>query len=278
MECGSMYREGGPPALRPVGETQFVGGVAARSASGLYGEARLCAGIVGHADLAAGEAVAEVLEAHLASGGGRFRGIRQSCSWDADPDVLGPLARGEGGLYRRPAFRDGFARLAPLGLTFDAWLLEPQLPDLIDLARAFPATPTVLDHVGTPLGVASYAGRREERFGVWRENIRALAASPNVRVKLGGLAMVFAGFPSFMSSPPASSSQLAAEWQPYIETCIDAFGADRCMFESNFPVDIGSCRYDVLWNAFKIIAAGCSVDEKAALFSGVAAETYRLEI
>ena len=278
VECGSMYRAGGPPAMRPVGETEFVGGVAAMSASGLYGEARACAGIVGHADLTQGDGVVEVLEAHIAAGGGRFRGIRHSCSWDADPDVLGPLARGESGLYRSPRFREGFARLAPLGLSFDAWLLEPQLPDLIDLARAFPATTIVLDHVGTPLGIASYVGRREERFGAWRENIRALAGSPNVRVKLGGLAMPFAGFASFMSSPPAPSAQLAAEWRPYIETCIEAFGAERCMFESNFPVDIGSCAYDVLWNAFKIVAAGCSAEEKAALFSGVAGKTYRLEI
>ncbi len=278
VECGSMYRADGSAAMRPVGETEFVNGVAAMSASGRYGEARACAGIVGHADLTLGDAVAEVLEAHLAAGGGRFRGIRHSCSWDADPEVLGPLARGEGSLYCQPGFRQGFARLAPLGLSFDAWLLEPQLPDLIDLARAFPETTIVLDHVGTPLGIAGYAGRREERFGVWRENIRALAASPNVQVKLGGLAMAFAGFPSFMSSPPASSAQLAAEWQPHIETCIEAFGAERCMFESNFPVDIGSCGYDVLWNAFKIVAAAASPDEKAALFSGTAAKVYRLEI
>jgi len=278
LECGSMYRASGAPSMRPVGETEFVNGVAAMSASGRYGEARACAAIVGHADLTLGEGVTPVLEAHIAAGGGRFRGIRQSCSWDADPGVLGPLARGDGGLYRSAAFRDGFARLTPLGLSFDAWLLEPQLPDLIDLARAFPATPIVLDHVGTPLGVAGYAGRRQERFGIWRDNIGALAKSENVSVKLGGLAMVFPGFPSFMASPPAASAQLAGEWKPYIETCIEAFGPRRCMFESNFPVDIGSCDYDVLWNAFKRIATGCSADEKAALFSGAATEFYRLEI
>jgi predicted TIM-barrel fold metal-dependent hydrolase len=188
------------------------------------------------------------------------------------------LARGEGGRYLLPQFRAGFAKLAPLGLSFDAWLLEPQLPDLIDLARAFPDTTIVLDHVGTPLGIAAYAGRREERFGVWRDNIRALAGSANVRVKVGGLAMAFPGFDSFMSSPPASSTQLAAEWKPYVETCIEAFGTGRCMFESNFPVDIGSCDYDVLWNAFKHLAAGCSADEKAALFAGTATQVYRLEI
>src|SRR5450432_3849840 len=224
MECGSMYRAAGPASMRPVGETEFVNGLAAMTASGRYGEARACAGIVGHADLGLGDDAVAVLEAHIAAGGGRFRGIRHGGSWDADPAVLGPLVRAGEGLYRSPRFREGFARLAPLGLSFDAWLLEPQIPDLIDLARAFPATAIVLDHVGTPLGIASYAGRREERFGVWRDNVRALAKSQNVSVKLGGLAMVFPGFASFMASPPASSAQLATEWKPYIETCIEAFG------------------------------------------------------
>jgi len=278
MECGSMYRSRGPAAMRPVGETEFVNGVAAMSASGLYGDVLACAGIVGHADCNLGGAVAEVLEAHIAAGGGRFRGIRQSASSDPDKDVLGPLARQGGGLYLSPKFREGFAQLGPLGLSFDAWMLEPQLPDLLDLAKAFPETQIVLDHVGTPLGIASYAGRREERFPIWRENILSLAALPNVAMKLGGLAMVFPGFASFMSDPPASSEALAAEWKPYIETCIEAFGAERCMFESNFPVDIGSCDYDVLWNAFKVLARGCSADEKTALFSGSAARIYRLEL
>ena len=278
LECGSMYRADGPAHLRPVGETEFVNGVAAMTASGVYGDIRACAGIVGRADCTLGDQVKEVLEAHIAAGGGRFRGIRNSASYDPDSDVLGPLVRVGAGLYLSPEFRAGFRRLAPLGLSFDAWLLEPQLPELIDLARAFPETSIILDHVGTPLGVASYAGRRDERFGVWRENIFALAKSDNVSVKLGGLAMSFCNFPSFLQSPPASSQQLADEWRPYIETCVEAFGVDRCMFESNFPVDLGSCTYDVLWNALKLIAKDCSTDEKTALFSGTAVRIYRLEI
>jgi len=278
VECGAMYRADGPPELKPVGETEFVNGVAAMAASGVYGETRACAGIVGHADLTRGAQAREVLEAHLAAGGGRFRGIRQSASYDPDPQVLGPLVRQGEGLYQQANFREGFAQLAPLGLSFDAWMLEPQLPDLIDLARAFPETSIILDHVGTPLGVASYAGRREERFAIWRDNIRELAKSPNVTVKVGGLAMVFPGFPSLMADPPAPSEQLAAEWKPYVETCIEAFGAERCMFESNFPVDILSCDYEVLWNAFKRLASGASTDEKAALFAGTARRVYRLPI
>jgi predicted TIM-barrel fold metal-dependent hydrolase len=276
LECGAFYRADGPAEMKPVGETEFVNGVAAMAASGAYGATRACAAIVGHADLTRGDAVTPVLEAHIAAGGGRFRGIRHSASWDADAGVLGPLARTPQGLYLSPAFRAGFARLAPLGLSFDAWLLEPQLPDLIDLARAFPQTTIVLDHVGTPLGIASYKGRREERFGPWRDSIRALAQCANVNVKLGGLAMPFAGLPSLLAEPPASSQQLADEWRPYIETCIEAFGVDRCMFESNFPVDALSCSYATLWNAFKRLASGASAEEKAALFAGTARRVYRM--
>jgi predicted TIM-barrel fold metal-dependent hydrolase len=276
VECRSMYRADGPAELKPVGETEFVNGIAAQCASGLYGDIRACAGIVGHVDLTLGDGAAKVLEAHLAASD-RFRGIRHSASWDADPGVLGPLVMRPEGVYRDAAFRRGFARLAPLGLSFDAWLLEPQLPDIVDLARAFPDTTIILDHVGTPLGVASYQGRLSERFETWRERIRDLAQSPNVVVKLGGLAMAFCNFPSFLAQPPAPSTQLAAEWSPYIETCIEAFGAERCMFESNFPVDMGSCSYATLWNAFKHIAKGASADEKAALFAVTAKRVYRLD-
>jgi predicted TIM-barrel fold metal-dependent hydrolase len=277
VECGAMYRADGPFDSRPVGETEFVNGVAAMSASGTYGETRACAGIVGKADLLLGESVTDVLEAHIRAGGGRFRGIRNSASFDADKEVLGPLNRVEAGLYLSDPFRDGFRHLAPLDLSFDAWLLEPQLPDLIDLARAFEDTTIILDHVGTPLGRASYQGRLEERFGIWRDNIRELAKSENVVVKLGGLAMAFCNFPSFLAEPRAPSEQLAAEWGPYIETCIEAFGPQRCMFESNFPVDMGSCNYATLWNAFKHVAKDYAADEKTALFSGTATKVYRLE-
>ena len=278
VECSAMHRAEGPVQMRPVGETEFVNGVAAMFASGLYGAARACAGIVGRADLTLGAAVGPVLDAHLAAGGGRFRGVRNSASDDADPSILGYLARSPAGLYRAEAFRAGFAELAPRRLSFDAWLLEPQLPDLIDLARAFPETTIVLDHVGTPLGTGAYAGRREERFGIWRDNIFELAKSPAVFCKLGGLAMPFAGFPSFMAPRPSTSAELAEAWRPYVETCVEAFGAHRCMFESNFPVDAGTCDYVTLWNVFKRLAAGASDDEKAALFAGTARRVYRLDI
>jgi predicted TIM-barrel fold metal-dependent hydrolase len=277
MQCGAMYRADGPEHMKPVGETEFVNGVAAMTASGNYGDVRACAGIVGHADCTLGEQIDEVLEEHLKVSD-RFRGIRHSCAWDADSNVLGPLARAPAGLYLSDAFRKGYARLARYGLSFDSWLLEPQLPELIDLAKAHPKIPAILNHVGTPLGLASYEGRRSERFGTWRDNVRKLAQLSHVNVKLGGLAMAFCNFPSFLSDPPAPSTQLADEWKPYLETCIEAFGPQRCMFESNFPVDLGSCDYRTLWNAFKLFAKDYSAAEKADLFAGTAKRAYRLQL
>ena len=277
MECGAMYRRGADPAYRPVGETEFVNGVAAMSASGLYGDVRACAAIVGHVDLTLGAAARGVLEAHMAASP-RFRGIRHAAASDPDPAVLGPMAGRAPGLYRDARFREGFAQLAPLGLSFDTWLLEPQLDDLVDLAKAFPDTQIILDHVGTPLGLGAYTGQREARFETWRQKIQALAALPNVACKVGGLAMAFPAFPSFLSDPPAPSEQLAREWRPYVETCIEAFGVDRCMFESNFPVDLGACDYRTLWNAFKRLAAGASATEKTALFFGSAQRIYRVDL
>ncbi len=277
MECGAFYRSGASAALKPVGEIEFVNGVAAQSASGLYGPFRACAGIVGHADLLLGDGVAETLEAEIAAGNGRFRGIRHSAAWDADPEVLGRPFGAKAGLLEDATFRAGFARLAPLGLSFDAWIVEPQLPDVIALAQAFPDTTIVLDHCGTPLGLASYAGRQGETFERWRGNIRALAKCSNVSVKLGGLAMAFCGLPAEGPEAGLSSEALAELWKPYIDTCIEAFGPDRAMFESNYPVDKWGASYATLWNTFKRLAAGASADEKRALFAGTATRVYRIE-
>ncbi|MDP1631934.1 MAG: amidohydrolase family protein [Caulobacter sp.] len=276
VQCGAFYRADAAPEMAPIGEVEFVNGVAAMSASGIYGPMRACAGIVGHADLMLGDGAAAVLEAEVRAGGGRFKGIRHTNAQDPDPAVLGPMSHTPPGLLGETAFRAGFARLAPLGLSFDAWMLEPQLPELIDLARAFPETDIILDHLGTPLGIGAYAGRRDERFGVWRDNIRELAKSPRVAVKLGGLAMPFPGFPGLDGRSRPTSQALADLWRPYVETCIEAFGAERCMFESNFPVDLWGCDYATLWNAFKRIAAGASDAERADLFAGTARRVYRL--
>ena len=277
VECKSMWRAGGTPEMRPVGETEFVAGVAAMSASGGYGPAAICAGIVGHADLRAGGRIRPVLEAHVARGGGRFRGIRHIAAYDASPAVVTTSVVPPPGLLADADFRTGFAELAPLGLSFDAWLYQTQLAELAALADAFPATTIVLDHLGGVLGVGPYASRQDEMFAAWSRDLRELARRPNVAVKLGGLGMRICGF-GFADRPePPNSAQLAARWAPYVETGIAAFGVDRCMFESNFPVDKGSCSYGVLWNAFKRLAAGSSDAERAALFAGTARRVYRLD-
>lgn len=276
VQCGAFYRADAAPGMAPVGEIEFVNGVAAMSASGLYGPFRACDGIVGHADLLLGDGVVPVLEAERRACGDRFKGIRHITAQDADPAVLGHMAHTPAGLMADSAFRTGFGRLTGMGLTYDAWVLEPQLPEVIDLARAFPDADIILDHVGTPLGIGTYAGRRDDRYDTWLANIQVLAKSPKVSVKLGGLGMPFPGFAGLDGVSRPSSQTLADLWRPYIEPCIEAFGADRCMFESNFPVDRWGCDYATLWNAFKRIAAGASDAEKADLFSGTAKRVYRL--
>ncbi len=276
LEWLSMYRADGPAELRPVGEVEFANGVAAMAASGLYGNTKVCAGIVGHADLMLGAAVEPVLEAMIMAGGGRFRGIRYITASHPDDAARGSSVNRPSGLLLDGQVREGFARLHRLGLSFDAWMYFTQLGELIDLARAFPETPIVLDHVGGAIGIGPYAGKRDEVFATWRASIEELARCPNVYVKLGGLGMRLFGFDVADKETPPSSEELAALWRPYIETCIAAFGVSRAMFESNFPVDKGSGSYQVFWNAFKRIATGCTADEKAALFSGTASRFYRL--
>jgi predicted TIM-barrel fold metal-dependent hydrolase len=278
VEARSMYRAGGPEEFRPVNEIEFANGVAAMSASGGYGPALICAGIVGHANLLLGDRVKAVLEAEIVAGQGRFRGIRHSSAYDADPDIGHMYATRPKGLLLDTTYRKGFACLAPLGLSFDAWLFHPQLPEFVDLARAFPDTRIVLDHCGGPVGLGRFAGRREETFPLWKASIQQVAKCPNVSVKLGGLAMRLLGFDFHERSKPPSSEQAAAAWRPYIETCIEAFGPERCMFESNFPPDKGQCSYQVIFNAFKRIAAQYGEAEKTALFSKTAADFYRLKL
>jgi L-fuconolactonase len=278
VQARAMLRATGPIELRPVGETEFVNGVAAMSASGLYGKTRACAGIVGHADLSLGSRVEPVLLAHLGAGGARFRGIRHISAWDRDAAMASPAYNPPPGLLGDQRFREGFAVLERLGLSFDAWLYHPQIGELTELARAFPETRIVLNHVGGPIGIGAYAGKHQEVFAGWVSSIRTLAACGNVFVKLGGLGMRMGGFGFHERPEPPSSDVLAAAWRPYIDTCIDAFGVSRCMFESNFPVDKGSYSYPVFWNACKRLAGGASKAERSELFAQTAARFYRLDL
>jgi L-fuconolactonase len=277
LECRAMYRKYGPREMAALGEVEFVTGIAAMSASGGYGPCRVAEGIVGGGDLTVGASVRELLESEVRAAGGRLRGLRHGVAWDGNESVGKYASRVvPPHLVLDQKFREGFAELAPLGLSFESWQYHPQLPDAADLARSFPGTTIILNHVGGILGVGPYNGHREEILATWRKNIDELAKCPNVYCKLGGLGMVSVGFDFHEREMPPTSEDLAAAWRPYIEGCIDAFGVDRCMFESNFPPDKQSGGYTELWNAFKRITSGASADEKKALYSGTAAKVYRL--
>jgi L-fuconolactonase len=275
IQCGYAYRSDSPAELRPVGETERVASIAAQAAAA--GAPGVCAGIVGYCDFRLGDRVDAVLEAHVAAGAGRFRGIRQSAGWDA-AIVSTTSAVAPRGLLMDPAFRVGLARLGKFGLSYECSLYHPQLPELTDLARAFPDLPILANHCGGPIRIGPYADHPQAAFAAWQTALRELAACPNVVLKLGGQAMTIRGFTWHEAPLPPSSEELAAAWRPTMATCIDAFGASRCMFESNFPVDKGMCSYPVVWNAFKRLAAGCSAEEKAALFHATAARFYRLTL
>jgi len=278
VECMAMYRKlgMGPEELRVVGETEFVQGIAAQSASGNYGDTKVAAGIVGMADLTLGADVERVLEAHLAASPNRFRGIRHAATWHASPDIRNSHVNATSGLLLDSKFRQGFACLQKYGLSFDAWLYHTQLLELADLAKAFPATTIILDHVGGPLGIGAYAGKRHEVFQQWQHDISIVAECPNVVVKLGGLNMKLNGFGWHKQQQPPGSEALAAANRPYFEHCIEQFGVGYCMFESNFPVDKASCSYAVLWNSFKRVTESYSATERAALFHDTAARVYQL--
>ncbi len=254
VECTAFYRAHGPDAMKFVGETEFVNGVAAMADSERYGPVRACRGIVGRADLSQGAAVGAVLDAHIRAGNGRFRGIRHAGGWDESPRVDNSHTNPPRGLYADKNFREGFAELGKRNLSFEGWQYHPQIPELADLARAFPQTRIMLNHVGGPVGIGPYAGRRDEIFQSWSRDIRDIANLPNVFVKLGGLGMALAGFGFHKREVLPGSEELAQAWKPYLETCIEAFGPERGVFESNFPVDGVSCSYHHLWNAFKRVA------------------------
>ena len=274
VQCGWHYRERGPDALRPVGETEAVVALA-KDAATRPANPEIAAAIVAYADLSLGQAVDEVLAAHVAAAEGRLRGIRNSAA--RHPAFKhGVLPRPMPFLYSTAAFRRGYACLARHGLSFDAWVYHPQLRDVIELASAFPDTPLILDHVGGVLGVGPYLGRRLDAIREWLPSMRLLAQCPNVSVKLGGLGTTVFGF-DFSSQPtPPSSQALADAWRPLMEPVIELFGAQRCMFESNYPVDRGAAGYGVVWNAFKRLAAGATPEQKALLFHDTAARVYRL--
>jgi len=275
IDCGLAYRPDGPGHLRPVGETEYVAKVAKASAQGAEGQARI-AGIVPHADLALGSDVEAVLEAHEAAGEGLFKGIRDAGPRPVDPRV--PLLPGRPieNIYGDSSFRQGVEILGRMGLTYETYHLHYQNRDFAELASAVPNTAMILDHFGTPMGVSPFAGRREEVFEYWKEDIAEIARRENVCAKLGGMAMPVNGYGWDQRDKPPTSDEFVAAQTPYYLHTIECFGPDRCMFESNFPVDKYSISYHVLWNGLKKIVQDFSEDEKDAMFSGTASRVYRL--
>ncbi len=282
VQARSMLRVGAPLSIQPLGETEFANGIAAMSASGTYGHARIAAAIVGFADLTLGDAIRPILERHVStaggasSDGGRFRGVRQSLTWDADASLVNPLYAICDHMMESREFRAGFAQLAPLGLSFEGWVFFHQLPELAALARAFPDTPIVLNHCGGFIGIRRYASQQKEVFHQWKRGLRKVAECSNVMVKLSGLGMRLGGFGLEDKDRAPSSVELADAWRSLIEPCIEAFGANRCMYGSNFPVDKGSYGYGVGLNALKRLTSSASGTEKADIFWRSASRFYRL--
>lgn len=272
MQALTHYRNGGAEHLKPVGETEYVAAVTEASGAVL----KVASGIVAYADLRRGKKVREVLEAHAVAGRGRFRGIRHLVTWDADASLTNPLTVAPPGMLADKSYRAGLQELERGGLSYDAWLLWPQLSELVAVADALPDLPIILNHCGGIARIGAYAHRQDEVFTSWSRAVRILAQRPNVCVKLGGLGMRMNGFDFDKGILPPTSLQLAEVWRPWMLACIDAFGPERCMFESNFPVDKGSYSYSNGWNAFKRLTRDFSAQERNELFHGTAARVYRL--
>jgi predicted TIM-barrel fold metal-dependent hydrolase len=279
VEGNHFFRTHGPDELKGAGETEIIVSMTdCRDVDTI----RVCAGIVGYADLFLGAKVDELLELHEQLGRGRFVGVRQLTIWDDSETVRmyqwPPKRALSAGMMSDAKFREGFAKLGPRNLTFDVTAFHTQLDECYDLAKAFPDTSVVIDHLGCLLRVGPYAGRDEEIFADWKAGLARLAALDNVTVKAGGLGMRMCGFDFRSRAVPPDSKELATLWRPFIETAIDLFGPERTMFESNFPVDKGYFSYRTCWNALKRVTAGASDSEKSALFAGTAIKVYGLAL
>ena len=278
IEEKSMYRAEGPEDMRPVGEVEFAQGLAAASASGIYGPSRAAAGIVGYANLSLGDRVEPVLDALLAASPNRLRGVRDSVTWDPHPEVRNAAATTMEGQLASNDFRAGARLLVRKGLSFEGWLYFHQLPQLADFARALPDLTIIVNHIGGLLRLGPYANRDEEVIPIWRSGIAAMAVCPNVYMKLGGMGETRSGFDWHTRTKPIGSEELAESIAPFMTYCIEQFGPERCMFESNFPADKISFSYNVMYNAFKRLSKGYSATERATMFHDTAARVYRIDV
>ncbi|MWB79669.1 amidohydrolase family protein [Pseudooceanicola sp. 216_PA32_1] len=270
VQCRTGYRTTGPEALRPVGEVETV-------LDWTRGRDRFPAGLVAMADLQLGDRVRPVLDALTEAGQGQVKGIRNTTAWHADPAVRSNPTPPPQGLMRTDAFLDGARAVAAHGLTLDVWAYQTQLDEVRALAEAVPELAVIVDHCGGPLGVGPHDRFDPDNFRAWRESLAQVAALPNTRIKIGGFGLGVFGWRYADDALPPHSDTLANDWAPWVETCLDLFGPDRAMFESNFPVDKGQVSYRTLWNAFKRLAAPLSRDEQDALFWRSAARTYGID-
>jgi L-fuconolactonase len=284
---GTVYVEGyspswypnGPEHLRPVGEIKRIVDVTREPWQLQHGPCDLAAGIVGFIDLTLEEdKVDQVLQAYREASGGRVRGVRHRAVYDGGVVGRYIIDAPKQHILADPAFRRGFARLASYGLCFDSWLYHPQLDDLIGLAEEFPKTPIVVNHAGGLIGVEEYARDRSLQIALWKKSLHALAELPNVFLKIGALGMPVFGFGFEYGNRPPTSRELEVAWKPLIDSCIEAFGPERCMLESDFPVDMQTCGYRQLWNAFKLATRSLAPAERANLFHKTACRAYDLQI
>ena len=277
VQCRSMYRQHGPEALKAVGEVEFVRGIAAQAQSGYYGSTHVAAGIVGGADLMLGDAVAPVLDAMQDAGNHLFKGVRTPVAAHADPSIRSNPVPTREGLMRTPAFIAGAKQLAQRGLVLDLWVYQTQLDDVVHLAQTLPTLRIVVNHAGGPLGIGTYQEHPERHFADWRRALSQLAACPNIFIKIGGFGMPIMGFDWTSASTPPTSLALASRIEPYVAACIELFGYQRCMFESNFPVDKGSFSYSVLWNAYMRVTQEWTETDRQQVFHDTACHVYQLE-
>lgn len=267
VQCTTGYLTDGPVEMRPLGEVETV----------LGGSKNLPMhpiGIIAFADLQLGSAVRPVLEALLETAAGKLCGIRNKTAYHADPAIRSNPVPAPQGLLLSDAFKAGAQVLASQELCLDIWVYHTQLDEVLALAKAVPGLSVILNHCGGPLGVPPYRKNDPEVFRNWFTGLAKIAALPNTRVKIGGFGLSVMGHGYAKQPKPPLSQKLAADWAPYVETCIDLFGSERAMFESNFPVDKGQFSYNAVWNTFKRLTATLTQEARDNLFWRTAARCY----
>lgn len=269
VEAGWVVKE----PTGPVDETRWVDGLAPVGNVGMLG-------IVANADLTLGERVEDVLVAHLEAST-RVRGIRDLLAWHPSREIMNTTDDPE--RSRQADFRRGFEMFSKYGLNFETSIFSTQLTEMVELARTFPEQPILVCHMATPVAVGGPIGEvgrtADERArirGEWAEGIARLAECANVWMKLSGLLMPICGFGFERRSARPSVDELVATVGPFIDHVIDAFGPERCMFGSNFPVDKPSAPLPTLLQAYRLIVEGLPDEAQNRLFVGTAQEFYRL--